>query len=155
MQFKDYFKNEFNRDSDCVIGCEFKAISQRRPHEINAKVKLVSGAHCAIAKCCNQSIATTKINELKIKSFYPHLEMGDFLKAGEISISQSKINKLESHKPNPLAISKKRRKIHRVHLLDVCSQKNYSVGFIVLMAGFSQIVKLDHTAKIDDLSKLE
>lgn len=150
MQFKDYFKNKFSNELDCVIGCDFKSISQKIPRKINTEVKLVSNAHCAIAKECNQSITTTKIKELRSKSFNPHLKIGDFLKAREIVVRNSEINNLD-RKPNPLAISKKRRKIDRMQLADICSQKNYSVGFIVLVAGLSPFVNLDHVAKIDNI----
>ncbi len=154
MQFKDYFKNRFTDKNDCVIGCEFKSISQKIPRRVNTGVKLESNARCAISKEANQATTVNKIKELKSRTLNPCTKQGEFLKAREIHVYNSSISGSD-RKPDPLSILKKRRKIDRVHLANLCSIKNYSIGFIVLLAGISQNVSLEHVAKIEEVSKLE
>jgi len=155
MRFEDYFKNKFTDEYDCIIGCEFKSVSQKRASLVKTDLRLVTNARCAIAKECNQSIISTKINTLRSKSFNPNIKRGDFLRGKELIVTNSRIDKEYIHQPDPLAKAKKRGKIHRVQLADISSQKDYSVGHIVYKAGFSQTVNLEHTARIEEVSKLE
>jgi hypothetical protein len=154
MKIKDYFVNEYNALTDCILGLEFISLSQQIPSKINCGIKCNSKVRCVIKKNCDFQLINVKINELTQKQLKPHYSIGDYLSAGEIIIINSKINKLKRHEPDPISIGKKVGKVHRIQIANISTEDKFSIGFIVMQTGLSQTISLTENISLSEMIKL-